>query len=200
MFKKIFCSVVLVLLSSSIWAFNLNDLQTLLQQPQNIKGHFTQLRYLKSMKKPVAAQGEFLLVPNAGLLWQMKKPFVDSMRIRKSGIEQLNAQNKWVASKQSASAQKNQVKLFLNLLAGQTSGLQSQFNLKLQGNAKNWHLQLLPKTMLMKQIFTRIDIQGDSLVRKIHLYETQGDRTEIAFTDIKMNIRLNQFEQNAVLP
>ena len=189
-----------LLISYSVWAFNLNDLQDLLQRPQNIKGDFTQLRYLKTMSKPVTVQGQFVLIPQAGLLWQMKKPFVDTIRVRKNGIEQLNNQNNWVVNKQSASAQKNQVKLFLDLLAGQTKGLQSQFNLQLKGDAQKWQLHLLPKSMLMKQIFTRIDIQGDSLVRKISLFEAQGDRTEITFTALKINVGLNKFEQNAVLP
>ncbi len=200
MLKKCVLAASGLLMSGAIWAFGLNDLQSQLQKPQNIQGDFNQQRYLKSMNKPIASQGQFVLVPKSGLLWQMKKPFVDTMRVRKSGIEQLNAQGQWMASKQSASAQKNQVKLFLDLLAGQTSGLESQFNLRLTGAANKWQMQLQPKTALMKQIFTKIDIQGDSVVKKITLYETQGDRTEITFSNMKVNASLNGFEQKAILP
>jgi outer membrane lipoprotein-sorting protein len=198
--KKCVLAASGLLMSGAIWAFGLNDLQSQLQKPQNIQGDFNQQRYLKSMNKPIASQGHFVLVPKSGLLWQMKKPFVDTMRVRKSGIEQLNAQGQWMASKQSASAQKNQVKLFLDLLAGQTSGLEGQFNLRLTGAAHKWQMQLQPKTALMKQIFTKIDIQGDSVVKKITLYETQGDRTEITFSNMKVNGSLNGFEQKAILP
>ncbi|NUE67450.1 outer membrane lipoprotein carrier protein LolA [Snodgrassella sp. ESL0253] len=200
MLKKCLLVCWCCLLSGFLWAFDLTDLQNQLQQPQSIKGDFTQQRYLRSTSKPVIAQGQFVLVPKAGLLWQMKKPFTDTMRVRQSGIEQLNANNQWIASKQSAGAQKNQVKLFLDLLAGQTSGLQSQFTLQLEGTAQNWQLHLLPKSVLMKQIFTRIDIHGDSVVKKITLSEVQGDRTEITFTALKVNAALNRFEQHAVLP
>jgi outer membrane lipoprotein-sorting protein len=188
------------LLSGILWAFDLTDLQNQLQQPQSIKGDFTQQRYLRGTGKPIVAQGQFVLVPKAGLLWQMKKPFVDTMRVRKSGIEQLTANNQWIAGKQSASAQKNQVKLFLDLLAGQTGGLQSQFTLQLEGTAQNWQLHLQPKSVLMKQIFTSIDILGDGVVKKITLSEVQGDRTEITFSALKVNATLSKFEQNAVLP
>lgn len=200
MLKKCFLLCWCGLLSGFLWAFNLTDLQNQLQQPQSIKGNFTQQRYLRGTSKPIVAQGQFVLVPKAGLLWQMKKPFVDTMRVRQSGIEQLNASNQWVARKQSASAQKNQVKLFLDLLAGQTSGLQNQFSLQLEGTAQTWQLHLQPKSVLMKQIFTRIDIQGDSVVKKITLSEVQGDRTEIIFSALKVNAVLSRFEQNAVLP
>lgn len=200
MLRKILFICWCCLISGMLWAFDLTELQNQLQRPQNIKGDFTQQRFLRGTNKPIIAQGQFVLVPKAGLLWQMKKPFADTMRVRKSGIDQLNANNKWIASKQSASAQKNQVKLFLDLLAGQTNGIQSQFTMQLQGTAQNWKLQLQPKSVLMKQIFTRIDIQGDESVKKIVLSEVQGDRTEITFSALKINTALNRFEQNAVLP
>lgn len=200
MLRKILFICWCCLFSGLLWAFDLTELQNQLQRPQNIKGDFTQQHFLRGTNKPIIAQGQFVLVPKAGLLWQMKKPFADTMRVRKSGIDQLNANNKWIASKQSASAQKNQVKLFLDLLAGQTNGIQSQFTMQLQGTAQNWKLQLQPKSVLMKQIFTRIDIQGDESVKKIVLSEVQGDRTEITFSALKINTALNRFEQNAVLP
>ncbi|MGL4386913.1 LolA family protein [Snodgrassella alvi] len=190
----------LCLLSGLVSAFGLTDLQAQLQQPQNIKGDFVQQRFLRGTSKPIVTQGQFILVPKAGLLWQMKKPFTNTMRVRQTGIEQLNANNQWIASSQSAAAQKNQVKLFLDLLGGQTNGIQNQFSTRLTGTAQNWQLHLQPKSVLMKQIFTSIDIQGDQAVKKIILSEVQGDRTEIAFTALKFNSALNRFEQHAILP
>lgn len=200
MLKKWGMAILWFCYSSLSMAFGLEELQNQLQAPQTIKGDFTQQRYLKSLAKPIVSRGEFVLVPNSGLLWQLKKPFVDTMRVRKTGIEQLNPQGKWVASQQSASVQKNQVKLFLDLLAGQTSGLQSQFTIALTGNSGQWQIQLLPKSVLMKQIFTKIDISGGSVVKTISLYEQQGDHTDILFSNIKINAGLNGFEQAAILP
>ncbi len=200
MLKKWVLAVGLWGLSTFGLAFGLNDLQQQLQMPKTIKGEFTQQRYLQGMNKPIVSQGQFVLAPNAALLWQLKKPFVDTMRVRQTGIEQLSAQGMWLASQQSASAQKNQVKLFLDLLAGQSSGLQRQFDLVLTGHAGQWQLKLLPKSVLMKQIFTQIDIGGDSVVKKISLHEKQGDRTDILFYNLKVNTGLNGFEQTAILP
>lgn len=200
MLKKWGIAALFFWLSTLSMAFGLNDLQNQLQAPKNIKGDFAQQRYLKNMAKPIVSSGQFVLVPNSGLLWQLKKPFVDTIRVQKTGIEQLSAHGKWMASQQSASAQKNQVKLFLDLLAGQTSGLQSQFNIALTGSAEQWQIQLLPNSVLMKQIFTKIDIYGDRVVKKISLHEKQGDRTDILFSNIKVNAGLNGFERAAVLP
>lgn len=200
MLKKIGLMCLACLLSTVAMAFDLNELQKQLQAPNNIKGSFTQQRFLKNLSKPIHSQGQFVLIPNSGMLWQMQKPFVDSMRVNKKGVQVLNAQKKWVSLPASGGTQKNQVKLFLDLLGGQTSGLQQQFQLNLSGSAQQWQLQLLPKTALMKQIFTKIDIAGGNVVQKINLYEKQGDRTEISLSNSNVNVNLNAFEKTALLP
>lgn len=196
MLKK-YILMLLVCVALPAWSFSLGELEKQLQQPQNVHGNFVQQKYLKNMNKPISSQGQFVLAQNMGLLWQMKKPFVDTLRVRKNGIEQLT-QGKWLAMQQNM--QKKQIKLFLNLLGGHTVDLQSQFNMQLTGTPQNWKLLLQPKTALMKQIFTQIEIEGDSLVKKIVLAETQGDKTVMMFTNTKINVDLNEFEKNALLP
>ena len=73
----------------------------------------------------------------------------------------------------------------LDLLGGNTQGLEKQFDLKLNGNEKKWTLTLTPKTAITRQIFNRIEINGDTLVRKIELDEKQGDKTIMQFNQIQ---------------
>jgi hypothetical protein len=70
-----------------------------------------------------------------------------------------------------------QSKLFLDVLKGNHSGLARNFDLQLSGDAKAWTLALTPTSLLLKQVFSRIDISGGELVERIELHETQGDRT-----------------------
>ena len=39
----------------------------------------------------------------------------------------------------------------------------------------------------MQQIFTRIDIAGDNVVRQITLQEKQGDKTVMRFSRVRIN-------------
>lgn len=195
--KRWMIGVVLTVCSPLLWAFDTAELEQTLQKPQNVQGSFVQQRYLKSLSKPMTTQGSFALQPRHGLLWQMQKPFENRLRVRSDGIMQWNGKN-WVAASGSKSAQSQQIKLFLDLLGGNTAGLQQQFDLQLSGNERQWTLRLIPKTVVLKQVFTRIDISGDSVVRKIELNEKQGDRTVMTFSGINTNQALDAFAQAAL--
>lgn len=196
--KKWIFTAIMMAASPVLWAFSTAELAQTLQKPQNVQGAFTQQRYLKSLNKPMTTQGRFVLQPRKGLLWQMQKPFDNRLRVRADGIMQWNGQS-WVAANNSKmSGQQQQIKLFLDLLGGNTAGLEKQFDLQLSGNPKQWTLRLNPKTALMKQVFTRIDISGDSVVRKIELNEKQGDRTVMTFSGVGVNQGLDAFAQAAL--
>ncbi len=196
--KKYLLAAALMLSSPLLWAFDAAGLAQTLQKPQNVQGAFTQERYLKSMPKPMTTQGRFVLQPRNGLLWQMQKPFDNRLRVRADGIMQWNGKN-WVdANNGKMSGQSQQIKLFLDLLGGNTSGLEKQFDLQLSGTAQKWMLRLNPKTALMKQVFTRIDISGDSVVRRVELNEKQGDRTVMLFSGVNINQGLDAFAREAL--
>ena len=192
-------SLWLCLASSTAFAFDTQQLAQLLNQPRSIHGQFEQQRHLKSLSKPLSSQGQFTLVPKKGLLWQMHSPLQSTLKVSPNGISQRNAQGQWLPSRQNSSAQQ-QVRLFLDLLGGNTEGLQRQFDLRLSGNANNWQLQLLPKSTVLKQVFNRIDIRGNQLVRQIELSEAQGDKTIIRFNSIKTNQPFTALERDALAP
>lgn len=196
--KKPIFAVALTAFSPLLWAFSTAELSQTLQKPDNVQGAFTQQRYLKSLSKPMTTNGQFVLVPKCGLLWHMQKPFDNRLRVRSDGIMQWNGKN-WVAANTSKmSGQTQQIKLFLDLLGGNTQGLEKQFSLQLSGTQQKWTLRLDPKTALMKQIFTRIDISGDDVVRRIELNEKQGDRTVMQFENVKTGQSLDESAKQAL--
>lgn len=187
--KRLIITLWLCLSAVAAHAFELSDLSARLQQPQAVQGRFVQERYLVSLSKPLRTEGAFVLQPKRALLWQMRKPFAQQLRVRASGIEQWNGKH-WQKSGSSAGQQK-QMQLFLDLLGGNAQGLQQQFDVRLSGTAAAWRLALTPKTALMKQIFTRIDIDGDNAVRAIVLQEKQGDKTVMRFIRVQINPSLD---------
>lgn len=195
--KKYLFALAIALTTPALWAFSLTDLTQTLQQPANVQGAFTQQRYLKSLTKPMTTSGAFTLVPKKGLLWQMQKPFDTTLRVRADGIMQWTG-SAWTNPNANKLGQNRQIQLFLDLLGGNTQGLEKQFNLSLSGTAQQWTLQLTPKTAITRQIFTRIDISGDSVVRKIELHEKQGDRTVMQFSQIQTSKPLSEFAKSAL--
>ena len=196
--KKLIFAAALTLASPLLWAFSAAELAQTLQKPANVQGAFTQQRYLKSLTKPMTTNGQFVLMPKRGLLWQMQKPFENRLRVRADGIMQWNGKS-WVAANQSKmNGQSQQIRLFLDLLGGNTQGLEKQFDLQLSGSQQKWTLRLNPKTALMKQIFNHIEISGDSVVRRIELNEKQGDRTVMQFNQVQTGKELDAFAKQAL--
>src|SRR3546814_7091984 len=94
----------------------------------------------------------------------------------------------------SAGAEQN--RLFLAVLQGDSSGLQRDFDLSLSGQPQQWKLTLTPRSVLLKQIFEQINIDGGELVQRIELLETQGDRTVLRMQDSTSAKALSKAEQH----
>ncbi|HBO37527.1 MAG TPA: outer membrane lipoprotein carrier protein LolA [Pasteurellaceae bacterium] len=193
--RKYLIALLFVFFSAFSFAFSQQDLVSLLQKPHNIQGDFIQQRYLKSLIKPITATGKFVLLPNQGLLWQMQKPFVNNLRVKPDGITQWNGSH-WLSNDQLG--QSKQIHLFLGLFSGDISSLATQFNLLLTGSEQDWTLRLDPSSLLMKQIFTQINVRGGSFVKEIELLEKQGDRTVIQFSDVKTDSEMDAFAASAL--
>ena len=192
--KKI---IFLLSLLTSAWAYGFSEQELInqLQKPQSVQGDFVQARHLKALNKPITTEGKFALVANKGLLWQMEKPFATQLRVTEKGIMQWNGKQ-W--NNNGKLGQAEQIQLFLGLLSGDVNGLKKQFKFALSGTAKQWKVTLTPDSLLMKQIFNQITIQGDDVVQMIQLDETQGDKTDITFKNNQINAPLTEFVRQAL--
>ncbi|MFZ7236722.1 LolA family protein [Avibacterium gallinarum] len=181
---KKYLVLLLGVISLPLWAFSEQDLIKQLQQSHNVQGDFLQQRFLKALPQPIESSGQFALVAEKGLLWKMQQPFSTELRITSQGIEQWNGQH-WISNGNMTQSQ--QIRLFLGLLSGDLSGLKSHFDVALSGDAKQWTLHLTPSSLLMKQIFMSIIVQGNQSVTAMQLNEVQGDSTKIHFQHIQLN-------------
>ena len=82
------------------------------------------------------------------------------------------------------------------MLQGDSSGLQRDFDLSLSGQPQQWKLTLTPRSVLLKQIFNQINIDGGELVQRIELLETQGDRTVLRMQNSTSAKALSEAEQH----
>lgn len=177
-------------------AFTLAELQTQLQSTRVVRGNFTQQKFLRSLTQPLTSRGSFTLAPGRGLLWRVRSPLVQDLRITALGIARLDGQGRWQTLPQHSGGSRES-RLFLAVLAGDTDGLQQQFNLTLVGQPHDWELTLTPRAALLQQIFERIHISGGALVRSIELVETQGDRSVMSMTGAHAATEMLQDEEQA---
>ncbi|MEJ5060363.1 MULTISPECIES: outer membrane lipoprotein carrier protein LolA [unclassified Pseudomonas] len=175
-------------------AFDLQQLSDQLAKPDVIHGSFIQEKHLRALPQPLTSKGTFVLAKNHGLLWLLKTPLQQDYRITAKGIARRDANGWQMLPGKSAGAEQN--RLFLAVLQGDSSGLQRDFELSLIGDAQHWKLTLLPRSMLLKQVFNQINIAGGELVNSIELLETQGDTTLLRMQDSTATQPLSDAEQH----
>lgn len=175
-------------------AFGLDDLSRQLGAPAVIKGAFIQEKHLRALPQPLVSKGEFVLARDHGLLWLLKTPLQQDYRLNAQGIARRDANGWQMLPGKNAGAEQN--RLFFAVLQGDSSGLQRDFELSLHGNPEHWQLQLTPRSLLLKQVFTRIDIAGGRYVQQIQLLETQGDSTVLRMPASTQADALTDAERN----
>jgi len=187
---------VLALLSMSALAnaFDLQQLSEQLAKPDVIHGQFIQEKHLRALPQPLISKGSFVLAKNHGLLWLLKTPLQQDYRITAKGIARRDDNGWQMLPNKSAGAEQN--RLFLAVLQGDSSGLQRDFELALSGDAQQWKLTLTPRSLLLKQVFNQINIDGGTLVQTIELLETQGDSTVLRMQNSNANQPLSDAEQH----
>jgi len=186
---------LLLLTSLSSQAFDLSDLQKKLQQATVVRGDFVQEKHIAGLPIPLIGLGQFCLSTQQGLLWDLTMPIKQRLRITEKGLARETSANQWQL--EAGLMNRQQTRLFLAVLNGDTSELQKQFQLALSGHNDNWQLTLTPKTALLKQIFTHIQINGGALVSQIELFETSGERTLIKLLNTKIGSALTDEEARA---
>jgi hypothetical protein len=175
-------------------AFDLQQLSDQLAKPDVIHGRFVQEKHLRALPQPLTSKGTFVLAKNHGLMWLLKTPLQQDYRITAKGIARRDANGWQMLPGKSAGAEQN--RLFLAVLQGDSSGLQRDFELSLSGDAQNWTLTLIPRSLLLKQVFNRINITGGELVSTIELLETQGDSTLLRMQNSTSSQPLSDAEQH----
>jgi outer membrane lipoprotein-sorting protein len=124
-------AVCAVARASRAHAFDLQQLSDQLAKPQVIHGNFIQEKHLRALPKPLTSTGTFVLAKDHGLLWQLKTPLQQDYRITAQGIARRDGTSWQMLPGKSAGAEQN--RLFLAVLQGDSSGLQRDFDLQLQG-------------------------------------------------------------------
>jgi hypothetical protein len=181
-------------ISSLANAFDLQQLSVQLARPDVIHGQFIQEKHLRALPQPLLSKGSFVLAKNYGLLWLLKTPLQQDYRISAKGIARRDGNGWQMLPNKSAGAEQN--RLFLAVLQGDSSGLQRDFELALSGDAQQWKLTLTPRSLLLKQVFNQINIDGGALVQTIELLETQGDSTVLRMQDSQADQPLSDAEQH----
>ena len=149
---------------------------------------------MRALPQPLVSDGDFVLASGKGMLWRLRRPLTQTLRITTAGISRQNPDGTW---RPSANANGQESRLFLALLAGDATGLSENFDLDLAGGPEDWRLTLTPSSALLRQIFTSIEVRGGKTITRIELREAQGDRSVLRLLNTRTDTGLDDDEQRA---
>ncbi|MCV2368078.1 outer membrane lipoprotein carrier protein LolA [Roseateles oligotrophus] len=180
---------LLLLLASSLglmlpaWSGDLaSEIRSRLSQPEVLHGDFEQAKTVSGFAKPLQSRGDFLVARGRGVLWRTVEPFASELRLTRDEIKA--SQGGSVSFKLDA-AKEPTVRvingLMFALLNGDVARLSELFEFSGAAQGKSWNLTLTPKQLALARLLKRVELHGDSLVRRIVLDEANGDVTQIRF-------------------
>ena len=183
--KKIL-AVLLVICSGYVFADQLLDqIKTLINSPQIIRGNFTQTRILMGISKKLTSDGFFLIDKSKGIVWVTERPIYQALKVTDIGISIGNKTNTLMKiDSLNQPSVKYINELMLAMFSGDMNSLERVFNYSGELTAKGWVLELTQKNS-SSAIFKKVVINGNSTVSHITFYTKEGDITDINFTNVK---------------
>lgn len=147
-----------------------------------IKAHFTQLKTICGLPKPLESQGDMVLWNGKGILWKTNTPFPSTLLLSQKGIFQVDGTHKRPLMKGQKQDQ-YVMTLLSKVLSGSFADINEfQVDVLSPLGAKEWQIRLTPSGGLAKVIATII-IKGEKFIHHIAISRTNGDRDEITLKD-----------------
>lgn len=173
--------LALMLLSSwTLGAANIDIAPTSKAQRNEIQQTaFVQSRTIKGMSRPLKSQGHLLLIPNAGLLYQLEQPISASYLMGQQALVIAEAGQVKRVSADEAPWLRAMSSLLPQLIRGDIQALAESFSLEAVSVSSGYHWRCIPKDSVFKKALPQIELIGDQYVQQVRYQDGNGGVTEL---------------------
>ncbi len=164
-----------------------------LRDARLMRGSFIYRKFLTEIAQPLTSHGDFAFARELGVDWHTRQPFDSDFVLTLNGITQ--REDGRTTLQQSASATpavKVIARIFLALLSLDVNSLQSSFDLSGVQQGRQWQVGLRPKVAAMASAFREAVLSGGAQVDRLVMWDANGDRSEITFSDLKYSNALTR--------
>ncbi|MCL2160508.1 MAG: outer membrane lipoprotein carrier protein LolA [Betaproteobacteria bacterium] len=165
----------------------LSAVQSRLSIDTVIRGDFTQTRQLVGIKKPLSANGAFVVEKTQGVLWRTLAPFPQTTRITQGEILQKDGDRVLMSLRADQEPAANAIsRVLFSLFAGDMSTLAEYFDYSGHpgSGSGGWKLSFIPRDAGLRTVIGSLTLEGDNTVRQVTLTSAAGDITHIVFSNI----------------
>lgn len=184
--KHFFIMLTLLCMSFVVKAeLSFELLSKLTDAPESLQGHFEQNKHIKQFKVSIQSKGDFYYQRNKLIRWSTQQPIANELLMTPTSItSQQQGQQLINIDAEQQPTVKVLSQIFFAVLTAEWQSLSEFFYANGVEDGSNWHVDLTPKTDLLKQSLTKVTLTGDSLLREVSLSEPNGDTTHIVFSDL----------------
>lgn len=150
-----------------------------LSEVQELSGEFQQEKHVSFLQNPFVSSGSFSISRINGLSWHVTDPLDSLMRVQG---ETVTLDGKTVNDFGVAQLI---TRLMFAFMEGDLSGLLQTFEVDGAVEDGSWQVTLIPNSSRLKAAFDRIDMRGDEHLREVIVFEAEGNRTMVRFTDVQ---------------
>lgn len=164
-----------------------------LSTTRTLKANFTQSKKIKVLKKPLLSSGKLIFDRETGVFWKLEKPFESIIVIDQTKLTSIDDEGKKITFKAEEKPMLyGFTKIFLSIFSGNTEELKKHFTVYYGKSNGKWQIGLIPSSAELKKVLSKILLSGSNqTVSDIKLWESNGDLTDIHFTDIQKAQKLS---------
>ncbi len=148
--------------------------------PEKLEGRFSQEKYLSALDAALVSTGVFDYQRGKSIRWAILEPIQNELLMTPDGIT--SQQDKGQLLQLDGGTNPTAAilgEIFFAVLTAEWEKLAEYFELSGSIDGNRWHAVLVPLDRTARQVFSRIELKGEDLLREIVLHETSGDRTTI---------------------
>jgi len=172
-----------------------------LGQLSGVASSFRQTQTLVALRTPVSSSGSLLFFREKGVVWTTDSPIEQTFVITDAGVQVWDTQDDKEGANADAKTRSGikgvaQVaRMMQAMLSGDLSALYSQFDVRAQGTAAAWQMDLSPNQPQLAQVIKRVQLRGGAFLNAIRITFSHGDVTDIALSQQRALTQLSSQQQ-----
>ena len=155
---------------------------------------FVQTKTLKMLGDKMVSKGKMYCRQPDQLRWEYVTPYTYTFILNNNKVLLKKGKRSDVIDVNQNMMFKEIARIMMNSVLGKSLTDKKDFKVSVSGNPQQYTATLVPVKKDMKQMFTKILLYYDvkaQMVKKVGLYEKNGDNTVIELVNIKKNTQIN---------
>lgn len=161
---------------------------------QSMSASFTQTKYLSMLSDKMVSSGKVYYSKSDKLRWEYTSPYQYLFIFNGNKVYVGNKSKKNVIDTNTNKVFKEIARIMMSTVTGTALSNTSDFSISLSESSNQWVITLVPKKKELKSMFSKVILYFNKtsyIVSEINIYEKNGDRTNIKFSGLTTNKKID---------